>query len=116
MRFEGEYLNGKRWNGKGYNNGKIEFEIKDGNGFMKEYYEDTLIFEGDYLNGERNGKGKEYSDYGDLWFEGEYLNGKRHGKRKEYYFTGELLFEGEYLYGQKKIGRKYKWGLLEYEG
>ena len=87
-------------------------ELKNGKGYINEYNSlGKLIFEGEYLNGERNGKGKEYSDYGDLLFEGEYLNGKRHGKRKEYYFTGELLFEGEYLYGQKKIGRKYKWGL-----
>ena len=37
--FEGEYLNGKRWNGKGYNKeGKIDFEIKEGNGKGKEYF------------------------------------------------------------------------------
>ena len=30
-------------------------------------------------NGERNGKGKEYYN-GKLIFEGEYLNGKRNGK------------------------------------
>ena len=35
-----------------------------------------LLFEGEYLNGEINGKGKEYVD-GELVFEGEYLNGKR---------------------------------------
>ena len=36
--FEGEYLNGKKWNGKGYNiYGKMEFEIKDGKGNIKEY-------------------------------------------------------------------------------
>ena len=35
MEFEGEYLNGKRWNGK-----------------TKEYNDDNeLIFEGEYLNG-----------------------------------------------------------------
>ena len=34
-----------------------------------------LISEGEYLNGKRNGKGKEYYDNGDLKFEGEYLNG-----------------------------------------
>ena len=29
--FEGEYSNGKRWNGKGYNkNGIMAFEIKSG--------------------------------------------------------------------------------------
>ena len=39
LEFEGEYLNGKRWNGKGFNiNGKLEFEIKNGNGKVKEYY------------------------------------------------------------------------------
>ena len=40
--FDGEYLNGKKWNGKG-----------------KEYDDCKLIFEGEYLNGQRNGKGKE---------------------------------------------------------
>ena len=59
--FEGEYLNGKKWNGKGFNiNNEIEYEIKDGNGKVKEYYNNgNLKFEGEYLNGERNGKGKE---------------------------------------------------------
>ena len=76
--FEGEYLNGKRWNGKGYNiNYEKEFEIINGNGKVKEYYNDgKLKFEGKYLNGERNGKGKEYYFNGKLKFEGEYLNGK----------------------------------------
>jgi len=33
LKFEGEFLNGKRWNGKGYNKeGSKEFEIKNGNG------------------------------------------------------------------------------------
>ena len=36
-----------------------------------------LKFEGKYLNGKRNGKGKEYDVEGNLIFEGEYLNGKR---------------------------------------
>jgi len=60
LKFEGEYLNGKRWNGNGYNKkGNVEFEIKDGKGNIKEYNEDDkLIFEGEYLNGEKNGKGK----------------------------------------------------------
>ena len=34
------------------------------------------------INGERNGKGKEYYDNNKLKFEGEYLNGERNGKRK----------------------------------
>ena len=35
-----------------------------------------------YLNGKRNGKGKEYDSNGKLIFEGEYLNGKRHENQK----------------------------------
>ena len=30
-------------------------------------------------------------------FEGEYLNNKRNGKGKEYDFDGNLLFEGEFF-------------------
>ena len=51
----------------------------------KEYDDGRLIFEGEYLEGERNGKGKEYYYDGELIFEGEYLNGTRNGKGKEYY-------------------------------
>ena len=39
-----------------------------------------MIFEGEYLNGMKNGKGKEYE--GKLIFEGEYLNGMRNGQGK----------------------------------
>ena len=38
-----------------------------------------LRYEGEYLNGKRNGKGKEYN-HNELIFEGEYINGKRNGK------------------------------------
>ncbi len=36
-----------------------------------------IILEGEYKNGKRNGKGKEYNRYGDIIFKGEYLNGKK---------------------------------------
>ena len=79
LRFIGEYLNGKRWNGKGYNiNSNLEFEIKNGNRKVKEYNIDSeLEFEGEYLNGKRwNGKFKEYDEEGELKLERKYLNGK----------------------------------------
>ena len=62
-----------------------KYIIYGSNGIGKEYngYDDTLRFEGEYLNGERKGKGKEYYYDGELRFEGEYLNGKRNGKGKE---------------------------------
>ena len=68
LKFEGKYLNGKKWYGKGYDtNNKIAYEIKDGNGKLKEYnYDGKLKFEGEYLNGEINGKGKKYNYHGEL--------------------------------------------------
>ena len=72
------------------------------NGYFQEYDSDgILLFEGEYLNGIRNGKGKEYFwYYGGLKFDGEYLNGVRSGKGKEYLFDN-IIFEGEYLYGKR---------------
>ena len=110
--FEGEYLNGKM---KKYKNklknffdddyideyctlvweGNLKNGLKDG--IIKEYnYNGILIFEGEYLNDERNGKGKEYNEYnGELIFEGEYLMGKRINKGKKYDKNGQLIYEGE---------------------
>ena len=61
---------------------------------LKNYFDGELRFEGEYLNGERNGKGKEYDYDGKLIFEGEYINGERsgNGKGKEYY-DDNLIFE-----------------------
>ena len=43
-------------------------------------YNGKLLFEGEYIEGERNGIGKEYSSQGYLIFEGEYKKGKRNGE------------------------------------
>ena len=66
-----------------------------------------LYYEGEYLNGKRNGKGREYNGFNNLIFEGEYLNGKRNGKGKGYYENGKLKFEGEYLNGKELLGNNY---------
>ena len=59
LEYEGEYLYYRKWNGKGYDeNGNMIYELKNGNGKVKENYFGDLIFEGEYLNGKRNGKGK----------------------------------------------------------
>ena len=82
-----------------------EYLNKKRNGKGKEYNNNgSLKFEGEYLNGKRNGKGKEYDNNGKLEFEGEYLNGKRNGKGKEYNDEGKLIFEGEFLNGKRWIG------------
>ena len=131
MEFEGEYYHGKRWNGKGYyKNGNIKYEIKDGKKIIidKNYiYDDedfiidllnrdkngiekgdnfTFKIEGEYSNGQRNEKGKEYDDKGNLIFEGEYLYDKKI-KGKEYNKNGNLIFEGDYLYEKRYNGKEY---------
>ena len=60
--------------------GKYKIAEKNGNG--REYILNTnkLIFEGEYLNGKRNGKGKEYNNEGELIFEGDFLQGKKQEK------------------------------------
>ena len=112
--FEVEYLNGekikdekenKKENIKKNVGGKNFTLIKKRKEFKKEYhYNGKLKFEGEYLNGLRNGKGKEYDILGNLLFEGEYINGIRNGKGKEYDIYGDLLFEGGYLYGKRWNG------------
>jgi len=122
--------------------GKYKIGKRVGKRIVKgaEYTRDKnkLIFEGQYLNGLRNGKGKEYYKNGILKFKGKYLNGLRNGKGKEYtinryinfdydanndfyeyyeYFR-EVSFEGEYLNGKRNGKGKeyYKNGILIFEG
>ena len=55
---------------------EIDFEIKDGNGYIREYNNNKLIIEGEYLNGQRSGKGNEYDGQDHLKFRGKYLKGE----------------------------------------
>ncbi len=75
--YEGDYLNGKKWNGKGYNyNSNMIFEIKNGKGEIKEYNDNCiLILEGEYKWRKKRKRKEFYS--GILIFEGEYLNEKK---------------------------------------
>ena len=83
--FEGEFINDKRWNGRGYDiSNNAVYDLENGNGKTIEYENGEVLFEGEYINGEINGKGKEYYEDGKLKYEGEYLNGYRNGKGKEY--------------------------------
>ena len=70
--------------------------------------EDYKKISGKYRKDGKNGKVREYIINTDkLRFEGEYLNGKRNGKGKEYYNDGKLRFEGNYLNGKKWNGKGY---------
>ena len=86
-----------------------------------------IILEGEYKNGKRNGKGKEYNRYGDIIFKGEYLNGKKwngygnkcdnakfyqiingKGNVNESDDGGIIFYEGEFVNGQRNgKGREY---------
>ena len=49
LKFEGEYLNGKKWNGKIYEEGNTICELRDGKGILKQYISDNvLIYEAIY--------------------------------------------------------------------
>ena len=72
----------------------------------KDYY---ILYEGEIIKGKniKNGKGIEYRINKDnIIFDGEYLNGER-WKGKEYNYEGELIFEGRYLYNFRRKGKKY---------
>ena len=89
--FSGVYLNGKRKKGKEYN------------------YDGKIIYEGDYLNDQRNGKGKIYYKNDKLKYEGEFMNGLKNGKGVLYNRNHDIKYEGEILNGKKNgKGKVYK--------
>jgi len=65
-----------------------------------------MCFEGEYLNGIKNGKGKEYNSRTFEVFEGEYLKGKKNGYGKVFDANKKLEFEGEYLNDKKMVKEK----------
>ena len=79
--------------------------------------EKSTIFHGEFINGERNGNGKEFYD-GRLKFEGKYSKDKRNGNGKEFK-NGEIIFEGIYINGQRWKGKGKEYydskGILIYE-
>ena len=79
-------------------------------GKCKEFdMEGNLIYEGDFSNGKRNGKGREILN-NNVNFEGEFKDGiKWNGNANEYNKKGNLLFNGVYQNGKKFIGKECKY-------
>ena len=106
IKFEGTYLNGKKFDGIGYDiNNNIIYTLNNGRGYVKEFnvYYDYLEYEGEYVNGEKNGKGKAFDHKGNIIFEGEYKNDHRwNGKLFEFDYKEIKRFEGEYINGKLK--------------
>ena len=99
--------------------GKIIYFDKKGNGKIYKADTNQLLFEGRYLNGKKNGKGKEFDDNNNVVFEGEYLEGKKwNGIIKTYYDNQRIKFEGTYKAGEiNGLCREYNNdGILEFEG
>ena len=69
------------------------------NGKGKKYHIGKLAFEGEFLNGKKNGYGREYTYDSSLKYEGEFLNNKANGRGKEYNIEGNLMFDGEFSNG-----------------
>ena len=94
------------------------FIIANGNGKVIECINnifDKTLFEGEYINGEKNGKEKKFNSYNELIFEGQYLNGKKHGKIIEYDYSTKYV--SEYLNGEKNgYCQEYYNEKLEFEG
>jgi len=44
-------------------------------------------------------------------YEGEYFNGKRNGKGKDYYYNGNIKYEGDYKKGKRHI---YNYKILKF--
>ena len=66
------------------------------------------MFEGDYSNGKRNGQGKEFITINlenEIIFEGEYLEGQRwKGDGKEYDNNEQIIYSGSYNNGRRWEG------------
>ena len=109
--YEGEYLNDKRHGkGKEFNfKGDLIFDGEYLNGEKRKDIKSNFDkFE--VLNSERDynyGKIKNIKNkYNKNEYIGEYINGKRNGFGKEY-IKGKLIYEGEYLFDKKINGKFY---------
>ena len=69
---------------KNYKLFKRKYATFDKNGLAKEYglFDNKLIYEGEYLNSERNGKGKEYNNNGQLIYKKRISKWNQKRKRK----------------------------------
>ena len=124
MIFEGEFKDGERYNGKGYNNFS-QFAYINGSieGKVVTYdYENHELFEGEYKKGEKyNGKLRTYFDsiIYELKREVEIKNGKIEGKGKEYYGNKRLKYVRtykEWKYNGEGILYYEFFGYIKYSG
>jgi hypothetical protein len=98
--FESEFINGKKF-GKLYNYYSSSLLFEGEYKYEKIWDEKDKKFFAKKIKLEKINKnlirGKQFmSSDGKLKYDGEFKNGKKHGKGKEYDFNGILIFDGEY--------------------
>ena len=96
-----------------------DFVIPNWNGSGKVYRQDeTIMYEGTFVEGYLDGMGKAYYQDGTLEYEGEFDYGTKKGRGKLYWENGILKYEGEFDddFPNGK-GKSYdENGILEHEG
>ena len=87
------------------------------NGKGKKYFKDGRIFEGNFINGKKEGYGTIQNKKG-VFYSGQYQEDARNGKRKEYYENGNIAYEGNFVNNNREgYGKEYyENGKLKYEG
>lgn len=70
------------------------FANNRGNGKVKQYKIDTLIYEGDVEDDRYHGKGTVYRENGTIKYEGTWKNGQPHGEGISYYDNGNTQYKG----------------------
>ena len=118
------------WEEGDYYIGPLFYGLPNGNG--RKYFKDGRIFEGNFVNGKRegsgritfpnkksifyigqykndvgNGKGKEFYENGNVAYEGDFVNNNRQGYGKEYYENGKLKYEGNFFNDKYEGNGKY---------
>ena len=68
--------------------------------FICDEYKETIIYIGEFKNGDWNGKGKQFDEKGRLEFKGEFRERKKwNGKYINYHFNGTISVD-KYLEGK----------------
>ena len=104
---------GKQFDG---NDGLLyDGEWKNGKRIGKgvEYVNGKKVYDGGWSNGKRNGHGKEYDAYEGLLYDGEWKNGVRNGEGTEY--ADSAAWTGVWKNGKKdgKFSRLFEGGMAE---
>ena len=97
----GDYYIGECLNGLAHGKGK------------KYYKNDTIKYEGDFVNGKKEGNGKYIYESGSYYI-GQFLNDLKHGKGKEYYKNGTIRYEGDFVNDKAEGNGKYIYDDGEY--